>query len=354
MLFRRLLLPFSWIYALVTVIRNKMFDTGRLPSTSYPIPVISVGNITVGGTGKTPLTEHLIRLLQPHHRIALLSRGYGRKTKGVILADHTATYDSIGDEPMQMKQKFSNLMVAVAEKRTLGMDALLAQSTPPEIILMDDAYQHRYVQPGLSILVTDYHRPMWKDLCFPAGNLREPSSGIKRSQMIVVSKCPKDISLDEAQVIQKKLKIASQQEVFFSAIDYGEPKQLNSSDSLTSFKDALDKSKHPLTVVAGIGNPKPFFKRAELFEVPIKPMKYKDHHHFSASDLKEMEKSALKLDGTHGLILTTEKDAVRLAASEHLSETLAQLIWYIPIQPQFLLDGGTAFNETILNYIKRT
>ncbi|HKL71725.1 MAG TPA: tetraacyldisaccharide 4'-kinase [Marinilabiliaceae bacterium] len=354
MFFRRLLFPFSWIYALVTVIRNKMFDTGRLPSKSYPIPVISVGNITVGGTGKTPLTEHLIRLLQPHHRIALLSRGYGRKTKGVIVANHTATYDSIGDEPMQMKQKFSNLMVAVAEKRTLGMDALLAQSSPPEIILMDDAYQHRYVEPGFSILVTDYHRPMWKDLCFPAGNLREPTSGIKRSQMVVVSKCPKSLSIDEAQMIQKRLKVSPHQKVFFSAIDYGEPKELNSSNSSKIFKDALDKSKHPLTVVAGIGNPTPFFKRAELFGVPIKTMRYKDHHDFSASDLMEMERSALKPDGTYGLILTTEKDAIRLAASEYLSKNLAQLIWYIPIQPQFLLDGEAAFNETILNSIKRT
>src|SRR5690554_3620342 len=354
MFFRRLLLPFSWIYALVTVVRNKLFDAGILPSTSYPLPVISVGNITVGGTGKTPLTEHLIRLLQPHHRIALLSRGYGRKTKGVIVADHNATYESIGDEPMQMKQKFPNLLVVVAEKRTLGMDVLLAQSSPPDIILMDDAYQHRYVQPGLSILVTDYHRPMWKDLCFPAGNLREPASGIERSQMVVVSKCPKDLSLDEAQMIQKKLKVSPHQKVFFSAIDYGEPKQLVSSDSTTSFKETLNKSSHPLTVVAGIGNPKPFFKRAELFGMPIKTMRYKDHHHFSASNLKEIEMSALSTDDTYGLILTTEKDAVRLSASEHLTETLAQLIWYIPIQPEFLIDGENAFNETILNYIKRT
>lgn len=354
MLFRRLLLPFSWIYALVTVVRNKLFDAAILPSTSYPLPVISVGNITVGGTGKTPLTEHLIRLLQTHHRIALLSRGYGRKTKGVILADHTATYESIGDEPMQMKQKFPNLMVAVAEKRTLGMEALLAQSPPPDIVLLDDAYQHRYVQPGFSILVTDYHRPMWKDLCFPAGNLREPASGLKRSQMVVVSKCPKDLSLDETQMIQRKLKVTSHQKVLFSAIDYGEPIQLIGSDSTTSFKETLNKNRHPLTVVAGIGNPKPFFKMAQQFGVPNNTMQFKDHHHFSASDLKEIEKSALNPDGTYGLILTTEKDAVRLAASEHLSKKMAQLIWYIPIQPEFLIDGENAFNEIILNYIKRT
>lgn len=354
MRFRLLLLPFSWIYALVTLIRNKLFDRGKLPSTAYSIPVISVGNITVGGTGKTPLTEHLIRLLQPHYQMALLSRGYGRKSKGVIEADHLATYDSIGDEPMQMKQKFPNLRVVVAEKRTLGMEVLLAQSPPPQIVVMDDAYQHRYVKPGLSILVTDYHRPMWKDFCFPAGNLREPISGAERSQIIVVSKCPTNLSEEEAKNIKEKLNIASHQKIYFSTIEYGVPKQLKKFNSTQSFKDALAKNNVPLTVVAGIGNPKPFFKMAQQFDVPTKDIQFKDHHHFTASDLNKIEKCASNSEGLSGLILTTEKDAVRLKASEYLSKELAQLIWYIPIQPKFLMDGETSFNETILNYIKRT
>lgn len=352
-MFRRLLIPFSWIYALITTVRNKLFDQGVLPSTPYSTPIISVGNITVGGTGKTPLTEYLIELLQTHYQVALLSRGYGRKTKGVIIANDSATYESIGDEPMQMKQKFADLMVTVAEKRTLGVETLLNQTPPPQIIIMDDAYQHRYVQPGLSILVTDYHRPMWKDFCFPAGNLREPMSGSERSQIVVVSKCPKNLTPDEVQLIEKRLKIKPHQKIFFSYIDYDEPQQLTSSSSVINFEDALRNSKSPLTLVAGIGNPKPFFKQAEIYDVPIRTMQFKDHHHFTAFDINKIEKSSLYPNGKRGLILTTEKDAVRLAASKHLTQELAQLIWYVPIKPRFLMGKEEEFNNEIFNYIQQ-
>jgi tetraacyldisaccharide 4'-kinase len=350
---RRLLLPFSWLYALATTIRNRRFDSGQLPSQSYPLPIISVGNITVGGTGKTPLTEHLIRLLQPTYQVALLSRGYGRKTKGVKVADEKADYATIGDEPMQLKQKFPHLSVVVAEKRRDGITALLNLSTPPQVILMDDAFQHRYVKPGLSILVMDYHRPIWKDSCLPAGNLREPASGIKRADHIVVSKCPPDLSKKAADSIKKKLNIQPQQQLFFTTIRYGQPKKLKRTKHEKPFNQLLDQTLEPITLLAGIGNPTPFFQMAKKYGKPINKIQFPDHHDFTKQELHNIEEKIVNSNQPNGLILTTEKDAVRLSASPHLSSQLADSIWYIPIEPTFLLNGEQQFKEMILQFVKQ-
>ncbi|MGQ1947293.1 tetraacyldisaccharide 4'-kinase [Geofilum sp. OHC36d9] len=350
---RRLLLPFSWLYALATTIRNRRFDSGKLPSQSYPLPIISVGNITVGGTGKTPLTEHLIRLLQSAYQVALLSRGYGRKTKGVKIADEKADYATIGDEPMQLKQKFPHLTVVVAEKRRDGIATLLNHHTPPQIILMDDAFQHRYVKPGLSILVMDYHRPIWKDICLPAGNLREPASGMKRADHIVVSKCPPDLSVQAADNIKKKLNIQPQQQIFFTTIRYGEPQKLIKGKHKNSFSQLLSQTTNPITLLAGIGNPVPFFRMAEKYGKPINKIQFADHHDFTKQELHDIEKKISHLNQPKGLILTTEKDAVRLSASPYLSPQLADCIWYIPIKPTFLLNGEQQFNEMILQFVEQ-
>lgn len=350
---RRLLLSFSWLYALATTIRNRRFDSGHLPSQSYPLPIISVGNITVGGTGKTPLTEHLIRLLQPAYQVALLSRGYGRKTKGVRVADDKADYTTIGDEPMQLKQKFPHLTVVVAEKRRDGITALLNLSTPPQVILMDDAFQHRYVKPGLSILVMDYHRPIWKDTCLPAGNLREPASGMKRADHIVVSKCPPDLSEQAADNIKKKLNIQPQQQIFFTTIRYGEPQKLIKGKHKNSFNQLMNQSANPITLLAGIGNPVPFFRMAEKYGKPINKMQFADHHDFTKQELYDIEQKISNSNQPNGLILTTEKDAVRLSASPYLSRQLADSIWYIPIKPSFLLNGEQRFNEMIHQFVEQ-
>jgi len=350
---RRLLLPFSWLYALATTIRNRRFDRGQLPSQSYPLPIISVGNITVGGTGKTPLTEHLIRLLQPTYQVALLSRGYGRKSKGVRVADDKADYATIGDEPMQLKQKFPHLTVVVAEKRRDGIASLLRLPQPPQVILMDDAFQHRYVKPGLSILVMDYHRPIWKDICLPAGNLREPASGMKRADHIVVSKCPPDLSEQAADNIKKKLNIQPRQQVFFTSIKYGEPKKLIKEKHKNSFSQLVNQSANPITLLAGIGNPTPFFRMAEKYGKPINKMQFADHHDFTKQELHDIEQKITYSNQAKGLILTTEKDAVRLSASPYLSHQLADNIWYIPIEPSFLLNGEQQFNKMIHQFVEQ-
>ncbi|ASB49330.1 tetraacyldisaccharide 4'-kinase [Alkalitalea saponilacus] len=349
---RKLLLPFSWLYAFVMHTRNFMFDKGILSSKSYKLPVISVGNITVGGTGKTPLTEHVIRLLLPNQRCAMLSRGYGRKTRGVFLADDSSDYMTIGDEPMQMQSKFKDLTVVVAEKRQAGMELLLSKKEPPEVVVLDDAYQHRYVKPGFSILVMDYHRPMWKDFCFPAGNLREPLSGIKRANLIVVNKVPSNLSLDEADAIRKKLKKSDSQQVFFTSVVYKNPEPLlknNAQDK--SFQKILDETNMPLIAIAGIGNPEPFFKMAREFGVSVSTIRFPDHHDFSKQDILNIEEKGRKEGMPEPLILTTEKDAIRLDSNKHVSEQMKSRIWYIPIELEFLFGEQVIFDKKIKDYV---
>ena len=347
--FRLLLYPFTLIFATIVTIRNLLFDWGILESTRYNLPIISVGNLTVGGTGKTPLTELIIRHLEKNKSIALLSRGYGRKTKGVIIASSTDDYDTIGDEPMQIKTKFKNLMVAVAEKRRNGIQALLNRTISPQVIILDDAFQHRYVNPGLSIVVMDYYRPIWRDLCLPAGNLREPIKGMKRANLVVVNKCPSDLSEQEAIHIQNKLKISNPELLFFSYVKYGEPVPLIAQPK--SFLTQLNESGKNLIAMAGIGNPEPFFNMAKKFNVPVTILRFADHHDFTPNDLKKMEALCNDNNKTESLMLTTEKDAIRLSSTNNLSKQFLQNIWYIPIELRFLFDAQTRFEKKIDSYV---
>lgn len=349
--FRLLLYPFSLIFAAITTIRNLLFDAGILHSTSYSVPVISVGNLTVGGTGKTPLTELIIRHLEKTQRCALLSRGYGRKTRGVIIAGETANYTSIGDEPMQIKSKFKNLLVAVAEKRREGMKAILQQPNPPKVVVLDDAFQHRYVKPGLSVVVMDYYRPLWKDFCLPAGNLREPKKGLHRANLFVVNKCPEGLTTQEASVIQKKLKINHADTLFFTAIEYGQPTPLTLQSK--TFSELITESGKSIIAIAGIGNPEPFFNRVKTYNVPLTTLMFSDHHDFSPSDLKKMEVLCFDEKGKESLLLTTEKDAIRLASLTNISNQLLKNIWYIPIELKFLFGAQTYFERKIDTYVAK-
>jgi tetraacyldisaccharide 4'-kinase len=347
--FRLLLYPFTLIFATIVTIRNLLFDWGILESTRYNLPIISIGNLTVGGTGKTPLTELLIRHLEKNKSIALLSRGYGRKTKGVIIASPTDDYNSIGDEPMQIKTKFKNLTIAVAERRRDGIQALLNLPNSPQVILLDDAFQHRYVNPGLSIVVMDYYRPIWRDLCLPAGNLREPKKGMNRANLVVVNKCPSELSEQEAFRIQNKLKIDNPEMLFFTSIHYGEPVPL--IPQTNSFLYQLNESGKNLVAMAGIGNPEPFFNMAKKFEVPLTTLKFADHHDFTPSDLRKMEVLCNDNKKAGSLLLTTEKDAIRLSSANNLSNQFLQNIWYIPIELKFLFDAQTRFERKIDSYV---
>ena len=340
MQFRKLLYPFSLLYGGITSVRNKMFDWDVLPSHKYSLPIISVGNITVGGTGKTPLSEFIIRLLKDEYRVTLLSRGYKRQTKGALLANKRSSAQTIGDEPFQIKQKFPEIDIAVAEKRVEGMEMIL-KNTNTDVVLMDDAYQHRYVTPGLSILVIDYNRPLWNDCVFPAGNMRETQNGQKRAQIIVVNKCPVTLSESDRNTWFKKINAASGQQVFFTSISYDLPIAV-SSHNTSSFPSGL-----PILGLAGIAQPKGFFNYLNTHYKLNSTLVYPDHHHFTAKDLNDITENVNK-ENIKALV-TTEKDAVRF---NQLPEDVKAKAWYIPIRLKVLFDAEKQFEDIIHNYVR--
>ena len=326
---RKILFPLAFLYWLVTFIRNWLYDKGIFKSFSFDIPIIAVGNLSVGGTGKTPQIEYLIRLLSDNYKVAVLSRGYKRTTKGFILADENASASSIGDEPFQFYSKFPNIQVAVDANRKNGIENLLQLPNKPDVILLDDAFQHRKVKAGFYILLTAYDDLFCDDNILPFGNLREPSSGKKRADMIIVTKCPKDLSELAQQKIKEKLKV--KQQVFFTTIQYDDCVFGNDSQLLVS--EIQSESK---VLVAGIAKPKLFFDflKNDNDETLVFP----DHHDFSKQDC---ELILAKANGRK--IITTEKDFVRLNGLLPKAQ-----LFYLPIKSTFL---NTNIDKTIEDYV---
>ena len=326
---RKILFPLAFLYWLITFIRNWLYDKGIFKSSSFNIPIIAVGNLSVGGTGKTPQIEYLIRLLSENYKVAVLSRGYKRTTEGFILADEKATASSIGDEPFQFFSKFSNIQVAVDANRKNGIENLLQLSNKPDVILLDDAFQHRKVKAGFYILLTAYDDLFCDDYILPFGNLREPSSGKKRADMIIVTKCPNDLSELAQQKIREKLKV--KQPVFFTTIQYDDYVFGNESKLLVSEIQSETK-----VLVAGIAKPKLFFDflKNETDEALVFP----DHHHFSKQDCEQI---LAKANGRK--IITTEKDFVRLNGLLPKAQ-----LFYLPIKSAFL---NTNIDKTIEDYV---
>ena len=330
-LLRKLLFPFAILYGLLTSLRIYLYDKGIFKSYSFDIPVIVVGNLSVGGTGKTPQIEYLIRLLSSKYKIATLSRGYKRKSKGFVLADANSNAEILGDEPFQYFKKFPEIKVAVDEDRQNGIKQLLNQKEKPEVILLDDAFQHLRVKAGFYILLTAYEDLFCDDFILPTGNLRETRNGAKRANMIIVSKCPPTISQLEQETIKKK--IGFDIPIFFSFIDY-DNKVYNQNDTL-EVSEIKSKEK---VLLAGIANPKPFFDYLKTKKDDI--LTFSDHHHFSESEIINFKNIA-----RDKVIITTEKDFVRLN-----SEILAKQLYYLPIKSKFI-DNHEAFDESILNYL---
>jgi tetraacyldisaccharide 4'-kinase len=330
---RKILFPLALLYWCVTFLRNWLYDKGVLKSHSFDVPVITVGNLSVGGTGKTPQIEYLIRLLSADYQVAILSRGYKRKTKGFILADETATVASIGDEPFQLHAKFPTIQVAVDAKRKNGIQQLLQLANRPDVILLDDAFQHRKVQAGFSILLTAYDDLFCKDFILPFGNLRESAIGKKRADMIIVTKCPSDLSDLAQQEIIKQLQVT--QPVYFSTIQYDT--NVVSADNASNVSEIRKESK---VLVAGIAKPKLFFDYVKNEQDEC--LTFPDHHHFSKADCEKISASA---QGKK--IVTTEKDFVRLKGIFPLSQ-----LYYLPICTLFL--NGTNFDNTIRNYVGKS
>lgn len=331
-LLRKILFPLAFLYWLITFIRNWLYDIGVFKSHSFDIPIIAVGNLSVGGTGKTPQIEYLIRLLSDNYKVAVLSRGYKRSTEGFISADENATASSIGDEPFQFFSKFPNIHVAVDANRKNGIENLLQLPNKPDVILLDDAFQHRKVKAGFYILLTAYDDLFCDDYILPFGNLREPSSGKKRADMIIVTKCPNDLSEIAQLKIREKLNV--KQQVFFTTIQYDDYVFGNDSQLLVS--EIQSESK---VLVAGIAKPKLFFDflKSEKDDTLVFP----DHHHFSKQDCEQI---LAKANGRK--IITTEKDFVRLNGLLPKSQ-----LFYLPIKSTFL---NTNIDKTIHDYVGKS
>jgi tetraacyldisaccharide 4'-kinase len=345
------LYPVWLIYGIIIFVRNKLYDFKILKSVEFHIPVISVGNITVGGTGKTPHVEYLIRLLKDNYKVAFLSRGYKRKTRDFIVATEQSSAATIGDEPLQVKRKFPELTVAVDRKRVNGIHKLIDNIPELDIILLDDAYQHRAVNPGVNILLIDYNHPLKGDSLLPVGMLREPASEKERADLIVVTKVPRDISAIDKRLFLLNVDARTHQKVYFSTTKYGELKpvfDISGSDKVP----ALDKGgKYTILLVTGIADPSELINHLAPLCKEVIPLSFPDHYAFTQKDVTSIVEKFNVVHGTDKIIVTTEKDAVRLIFYD-ATENLPEAWYYIPIEVEFLPNEGELFNNQILHYVK--
>ena len=338
-LVRFLLFPFAVLYDLITTIRNFFFDVGIFKQTSFKIPVIVVGNLSVGGTGKTPQVEYLVRLLKDAYKVAILSRGYKRKTKGFVLLDEVHSAQDVGDEPLQYFKKFNNINVAVDANRVEGVKKLL-EDTSPEVILLDDAFQHRKVKGSFYILLTKYNDLFVDDFLLPTGNLRESRSGAKRADVILITKCPANLDNIQQEKIKNKLK-KYYKEIFFTTIFY--------ADKLSGNKEiSIDElTEHEVLLVTGIANPKPLTAFLTEKDIAFQHLKFPDHHYFSLTDIQTIQQKFEAINFSKKIILTTEKDYVRL-------EKKLKEISFISIETTFLDTTNISFNSLIQNHIQQS
>ena len=348
------LLPLSWCYGLGVGFRNLLFEMGILKERSYQTPVISVGNITVGGTGKTPHVEYLIGLLKDHFHVAVLSRGYKRKSRGFLLATSETSLSDLGDEPYQMKQKYPEIDVAVDAKRTRGIEHLISGTcTKQEVdaILLDDAYQHRYVKPGLNILLVDYHRLIIHDKLLPAGRLREPVKGKDRADIVIITKCPTTLNPMEFRVLTKQMSLYPYQQLYFTTIKYEPLRPLFSEISdCQDFPSFL--AGRNILLLTGIASPKQIYYDLKPYSPNIQPLRYGDHHNFKKKDIKKINEAFEALPAPR-LIITTEKDAVRLKGAEGLTPEARRSLYVLPISIEFMLQGEESFNDKIIGYVRK-
>jgi tetraacyldisaccharide 4'-kinase len=343
------LYPISFLYGLGVRFRNYLFDNGILKSERFPIPVVCVGNLTVGGTGKTPHTEYLVRLLKEDYKVAVLSRGYKRKTSGFVLSNENSTSDEIGDEPLQIKNKFPDIVVAVDADRRRGIKSLmeLPLEIRPDVILLDDAFQHRYVEPMVSIVLTDSKRLFSEDRLLPAGRLREPIAGVERADVVIVTKCNTNLKPIEFRILEKAMNLHANQEVYFTTIVYDDIKPVfDEGEELTR---RLCRNKGIL-LIAGIANPKPFIDEATKLSSKIKTLVFSDHHRFDRGDVNKIDKTFRGMEGDDKIILTTEKDAARLKDLVYVSEEWKRKLYYMPMRIKFI--GDTTFDKKLKDRIK--
>ena len=344
---RIFLYPIAFIYGAIVWVRNRLYDAKFFTSISFSVPVITVGNLSTGGTGKTPHVEYLIRLLQYRLRVATMSRGYKRHTQGFLLADENSNALRIGDEPMQYHMKYPELVVSVAEERMIGIPALLQRRPDVDVILLDDAYQHRSVKAGLTILITDYSRPFYSDHILPFGRLREGRSAYKRANVIIISKCPLNMNDDEAQKILTLVQPQSYQQVFFTGIHYGHPYNLITNDPINLISKKI-------VLVCGIARPEPLINYLKSQAADVHTLSYQDHHYFVTADLEEIKSTFDDWQVDNKIIVTTEKDAARLHLHLEKIRAWGITIAVLPIAVTILFNKGNIFDDLVLKYVDDT
>jgi len=341
---RILLFPFSLIYFLLIYLRNRLYDKGIFKSASFNLPLICVGNIAAGGTGKSPMTEYLVRELKSHFKIATLSRGYKRKTSGYALAHEHSTALEIGDEPMQFHLKFPDVPIAVGEARIEAIPQLLHDRPATQAIILDDAFQHRSVKAGMNIVLTDCNNLYTRDWYLPTGDLRDEKVSMKRADIIIVTKCKPGMTTEEKESVMQELVPQSGQALFFTTIRYGKPYHIITKQTVqvTSSVEVL--------LVTGIANPGPLKMLLQEKSRTYYEMAYNDHHIFTIDDLKDIQKRFTAISATEKIILTTEKDAVRLVKFEQ--ELTKMPLYVVPIELEFLFNDAHRFNGLIGTFIK--
>ena len=344
--------PLSWLYGLGVGFRNMLFEMGILKSRAFDVPVISVGNITVGGTGKTPHVEYLVRLLHNRFHVAVLSRGYKRKSHGFLVANEQTTALEIGDEPFQMKRKFPGVTVAVDRKRVHGIEQLMEDDSQLDVVLLDDAFQHRYVKPGVNILLVDYHRLIIYDCLLPAGRLREPLSGKNRADIVIVTKCPKTLRPMDYRVITKAMNLYPYQQLFFTTLAYGNLKPIFENPSSPLLSQISNLESYNVLLLTGIASPEQMLKDLQAYTDKITPLTFGDHHHFKQKDVERINEAFAALPSPK-VIITTEKDACRLTVAEGLSDDVRQALYVLPIHVKILQDQEEQFHQRIIKYVRK-
>ena len=349
------LLPVSKIFGAVVTLRNWMFDLGLFKQHTMGCPVIVVGNIAVGGTGETPHTEYIIDALRGDYRMAMLSRGYRRNTRGFVYATRRSRPEDIGDEPYQVYQKYGNeVAVAVCEKRVEGIRRVCEINPDINLMVLDDAFQHRYVKPTVAIVLMEFNKPPFYDSYLPYGRLREPMSALHRADVVVVTKCPDEMKPMEVRIFKENLGLFPYQKLFFSRYEYGHLVPVFPEISTTvPYLDRLG-SEDTVLVISGVANPRPFVKFLRRYQAQVKVIRFPDHHQFTNADMEMIQETYNMLPGRRKIIITTEKDSVRLGCNPYFPHELKGSVFYIPIRVEFVEDRSESvrFDDALKSLLK--
>lgn len=345
-----LLYPFSLLYGLVVYIRNRLFDLQIISSRQFNFPVISVGNITVGGTGKTPHVEYLVKLLKDDNKVAVLSRGYKRKTKGFVVAEQKPKAAEVGDEPAQIKLKYPEIEVAVNADRVEGVEKLIERKN--ELVILDDAFQHRYIKPGLSILLIDFNRRIESDYLLPLGRLRETSREIKRADIIIVTKSPLELKPIERRVILEQIKPYPYQQLYFSGFAYRQLKPVFNPKTSIVEEFYSNPKIYTVLLVTGIAFAKPIVKYLKSLTKDIKHLEFADHSEYNQPKLNKIVDSFKAIENEKKIIITTEKDSIKLKEFNEINDVLLRNTYYLPIEVE-IIDEKEDFNNQILEYVRK-